>query len=191
MSQLKSRLAAATLAVMACSAAEANAEGFFEEVRLGVLEHDTDLVGSQKEDGTDYGLEVISEPLDALSFVGAPRLVVGGLVNDEGYTNQYYAGLLSRWEFAQGVLRDGDAFFLEGMAAVAYQDGKLDVTGTPEEAEWKSHGSNWGFRTGFGVGYRFNETWTVAASFNHFSNADLAEPNEGTNDVGVRIGLRF
>jgi hypothetical protein len=25
----------------------------------------------------------------------------------------------------------------------------------------------------------------------HISNADLAEPNEGSNDVGVRLGMRF
>jgi lipid A 3-O-deacylase len=98
---------------------------------------------------------------------------------------------MARGEFAPNALRDGDAFFLEGVVAAAYQDGKIDVTGTPEEAEWKSHGSHWGVRTGVGVGYRFDERWTAALSFNHFSNADTAQPNEGTNDIGLRIGLRL
>lgn len=191
MSRIKTGLLATTLAAIACSAAPAHADDFFDEIRLGILEHDTDLVGNSKEDGIDVGLEVISNPMTSLSAIGSPRLVIGALVNNEGYTNQAYVGIMSRWEFAQDVFRADDAFFLEGMVSVAYQDGKLDVTGTPEEAEWKSHGSHWGFRTGFGVGYRVDETWTVALSFNHFSNADLADPNEGTNDVGVRIGMGF
>lgn len=191
MGQRKSGLVATALAALACSAGPAAAEDFIDEIRLGVLDHDTDLVGTSKEDGIDVGIELLSHPLAALEAVGAPRFVVGGLVNSEGQTNQVYAGLMARWEFAENVLRADDAFFLEGTVAVAWHDGKRDVTGTPEEAEWKSHGSAWGIRTGFGVGYRIDERWTVALSFHHFSNADLAQPNEGTNDVGLRLGLRL
>ena len=186
-----SLLAFAAVAAMACGTEDARAEnGFIDEVRLGVLDHDTGLVGTSKEDGVDIGLEFLSRPLSSLPL-GSPRLVFGGLVNSEGQTNQSYAGLMARSEFAEDALRTGDGFFLEGTVAVAWHDGKLDVTGTPEEEEWKSHGSSWGFRTGFGVGYRIDETWTVALSFHHFSNADLAQPNEGTNDVGLRIGMGF
>ena len=186
-----SLLAFAAAAALACGTGIARAEdGFIDEVRLGVLDHDTGLVGTSKEDGVDIGLEFLSRPLP-LGLLNSPRLVFGGLVNSEGQTNQAYAGLMARWEFAENSMREGDAFFLEGMVAAAWHDGKLDVTGTPEEEEWKSHGSSWGFRTGFGVGYRIDETWTVALSFNHFSNADLAQPNEGTNDVGLRIGMGF
>lgn len=184
-------LVALTAVAMACGAGQAHAEGgFIDEVRVGVLEHDTDIVGNQKEDGIDIGFEILTHRIDALEPVGNPQFVFGGLVNSEGYTNQVYAGLQSRWEFSQGVFNANDAFFLEGMAAIAWQDGKDDVTGTPEEAEWKSHGMAWGFRTGFGVGYRFNEDWTLALSFAHFSNADLADPNEGANDIGLRLGWR-
>lgn len=191
MSQRRTGLAVTALAVLACGAAPAAAEDFIDEIRLGVLDHDTGLVGTSKEDGIDVGLELLSHPLSSLAAVGSPRFVIGGLVNSEGQTNQAYAGLLARWEFAEGVLRADDALFLEGTVAVAWHDGKRDVTGTPEEAEWKSHGSAWGFRTGFGVGYRIDERWSVALSFHHFSNADLAQPNEGTNDVGLRIGMRL
>ena len=191
MSRLTNGLLATTFAALTCGAAPAHADSFFDEVRLGILEHDTGIVGNSKEDGIDVGLELISNPLTSLSGIGSPRFVIGGLINSEGQTNQAYAGLMSRWEFADDVLRTDDAFFLEGMVAVGYVDGKLDVTGSPEEAEWKSHGSPWGFRTGFGVGYRIDDTWSVALNFAHFSNADLADPNEGANDVGLRIGMRF
>jgi lipid A 3-O-deacylase len=192
MSRYVGGVVAALVATAMCSPGSASAEdGFLEQVRLGVLEHDTGLVGTSKEDGVDVGVEVLSEPLDALRLIGAPRLVVGGLVNSEGQTNQAYVGLMGQKAFAEGVFRDGDAFFIEGLVAGAWHDGKLDVTGTPEEANWKSHGSHWAFRTGFGFGYRFNETWSVAFNFAHLSNADLAEPNEGSNDVGLRIGVNL
>lgn len=188
---VRALVASATVAASAvCGAGAARAE-VFNEVRVGVLDHDTDLVGTNKEDGFDVGVELLSPPIEALSLIGRPRAVIGAQVNSEGFTNMVYAGLQAQWEFAHGVMQADDAFFVEGVVSGAWHDGKTDVTGTPEEAEWKSHGGRFLFRTGFGVGYRFNETWSLAATFSHISNADLDDPNEGANDVGLRLGMRF
>jgi lipid A 3-O-deacylase len=186
-----SGLVVTTLAALFSTAGAAKADGPFDVVRLGVLEHDTDVVGSNKEDGTDIGLEILSAPVSQLRIIGAPRVVVGGLVNTEGQTNQIYAGLLAQWSFSKDVFRTGDAFFLEGMVGGAWHDGETDVTGTPEEQNWKSHGSELVFRTGFGVGYHINERWSLALDFAHISNADTAQPNEGANDVGLRLGYKL
>jgi lipid A 3-O-deacylase len=185
-----SALFATAAAVMLCAAPEASAQAI-SEVRVGVLDHDTGLVGSSKEDGFDVGVEILSQPIDALAFIGAPRVVGGLQLNSEGYTNQLYAGLLAQRDFADGVFTQNDAFFIEGLVAIAYHDGKIDVRSTPEDAEWKSHGSEFLFRTGFGVGYRFNDTWSLTATFAHISNANFEEPNQGSNDVGLRLGMRF
>jgi lipid A 3-O-deacylase len=186
-----SKMAAALAAALVCGVAPAHAEGFIDEVRFGAFDHDTALVGSSREDGADINLEVLSRPLSSLSLIGQPRLAIGAMLNTAGRTNEIYAGLDAQWPFATDVVRAGDAFFLEGDVGVAWHDGKIDVTGTPEAEEWKSHGSEFLFRTGFGVGYRFDETWSVALTLYHSSNANLAKPNQGSNDVGVQVGYRF
>ncbi len=184
-------LATATVAAsLMCGAGEARAQ-LIDEVRVGLLDHDTGFIGSSKEDGVDLAIEAFSQPIEALDFIGSPRVVVGAIVNSENQTNQIYAGLTAQWMFADDVFHADDGFYVEGLVAVAYHDGKVDVRSTPEDAEWKSHGSEFLFRTGFGVGYRFNETWSLTATFAHISNANLAQPNQGANDVGLRLGMRF
>ena len=169
----------------------AQAENFFEEVRVAAFDHDTGIVGSSKEDGADIGIEVLSRPISSLRLIGEPRLVFGVNVNTEGQTNQAYAGLNAQWGFASDSFRQGDSFFLEGSVGVTYHDGERDVRNTPEDAEWKSHGSSFLFRTGFGAGYRFNEHWSVSAALYHISNANTAEPNQGSNNIGLQLGYRF
>jgi len=187
---LRALIATATVAASVCVAGNANAQ-LIDEVRLGVLDHDTGLVGSSKEDGFDVGVELLSQPVEALSLIGSPRVVFGLQLNSEGFTNMAYGGLLAQRNLAEGVFSPNDAFYLEGTVGIAYHDGKRDVRLTAEDAEWKSHGSSFLFRTGFGAGYRFNETWSVTATFSHISNANTSEPNQGANDVGVRVGMRF
>jgi lipid A 3-O-deacylase len=188
-------LAGATVVATAvCGAGAAQAQDFrlIDEVRLGVLEHDTELGGGEsKEEGFDVGMEIISSPITQLSLIGSPRAVFGLQANSEGFTNMAYAGILAQKNVAEGVFSPDDAFYIEGTAAIAYHDGAIDVRLRPEDAEWKSHGSYWLFRTGFGAGYRFNERWSLTATFSHISNANLEQPNQGSNDVGLRVGMRF
>jgi lipid A 3-O-deacylase len=193
--QLTALLAGATMvAAAACGAGTAQADEFrfVDEVRLGVLEHDTSFGGGDnKEDGYDVGLELITSPIGALSWVGSPRAVFGLQVNSEGYTNMAYAGILAQKTIVDGLASENDAIYIEGTVGIAYHDGAIDVRLTPEDAEWKSHGSYWLIRSGFGVGYRFNETYSLTATFSHISNANLEEPNQGSNDLGLRFGMRF
>jgi lipid A 3-O-deacylase len=165
-------------------------DGFFNEVRLGLYDHDTGVVGSSKESGADFGLEIVSRPLITLSFA-SPMIVAGVVVNTAGQTNQLYLGLADQWEFAHSAFAPDDAFYLEGTIGADWHDGKIDVRGTPLEPKWKSHGSRVVIRTGVDLGYRIDSTWSVALSFNHISNGDLADANEGMNDLGVRVGMRF
>lgn len=191
---MRNRPASAAFGVVVCLAispkiAEADS-GIFNETRLGVYQHDTGLIGNQKESGVDFSFEVLSRPLFSLS-IGSPRVVVGSVVNTAGQTNQVYAGFADYWNFAQSVFTPGDAFFIEGTVGVDWHDGKIDVVGTPLESDWKSHGSRFLIRSGGDLGYRINPTWSVALSFNHISNADLATRNEGMNDLGLRVGMHF
>lgn len=194
MSKQRTALLAGAVAAAAafCGDARADEFRFIDEVRLGVLEHDTGLGGGDtKEEGVDVGVELLTSPIDQLSWIGSPRAVFGLQVNSEGYTNMAYAGILAQKTFAEGVFSADDAFYIEGTVGVAYHDGAIDVRLRPEDAEWKSHGSYWLIRSGFGAGYRFDERWSLTATFAHISNANLAQPNQGSNDVGLRVGMRF
>jgi lipid A 3-O-deacylase len=166
-------------------------EKFLDEIRVGLYEHDTNIIGHKKETGADFVLELLSRPIISLQFIGTPRLVVGGVINSAGQTNQAYIGLIRTWDLTHEVINSGDAIFLEGMVGGDWNDGKIDVTGTPQEQYWKSHGSHLLFRTGLNLGYRINPTWSVALSFNHISNAGLAKRNEGMNDLGLSVNMEL
>ena len=169
----------------------AQARTFFDEVRFGAYQHDTGLIGTQKEEGADFALELLSRPVTALSLIGSPRIVFGGALNTAGQTSQIYLGVDKQLDFARSVFGKNDAFFVEGTFGGDWQNGKLDVRNTPAEARWKSHGSAFLFRSGLALGYQFNETWSMAVNFNHISNANLATPNEGMNDLGLLIGMKL
>ena len=168
---------------------EAFAQGkIIDEVRFAVYQHDTPIIGSHRESGADFGIEALSTPLWSNS---APRLVLGGTVNTAGKTDEIYFGFAGTYDVFHRILTADDAFFIEGMVGGAVHDGKLDVRGTPLAQTWKSHGSRFVFHTGFDIGYRFNPTWSLALTFFHISNANLAQPNQGSNDIGLRLGYRL
>jgi len=159
------------------------------EVRFGIYDHDTDLIGSKKEGGVDLILEGLSRRITWLDFIGGPKFLLGTAVNTAGRTNQLYFGFIRSWELFQDVIKPGDAIFLEGTLGGSWHDGKLDVIGTPEEEVWKSHGSRLTFRENVGIGYRFNAKWSVTLNLNHISNAGLADPNEGMNNIGLTVNI--
>jgi lipid A 3-O-deacylase len=162
-----------------------------DEVRFGLYDHDSDLFSSKKESGADFILEVVSRRITWLEFIGGPRFLVGTAVNTAGQTNQIYLGLIRTWGLFQDVIKPGDAIFLEGTLGGSWHDGKLDVIGTPEMQDWKSHGSRLLFRENIGIGYRFNAKWSVTFNLNHISNAGLADPNEGMNDIGLTLNMKL
>jgi lipid A 3-O-deacylase len=182
-------LAGIALATVLPGTARAD-DGIFDEVRLGVYEHDASLLGHQKETGADIGAEVLLASPPPLAVIGGPRPTFGALVNTAGETDQIYGGMTWTWNFVHDVLREGDGFYVEGVLGGGWNDGKISAT--PAEAQVrKSLGSNVLFREDVDLGYRITPHWAVAVSYNHISNADLATRNEGLNDIGVRVGLKF
>ena len=165
-----------------------DADSLINELKLGVFEHDASFLGHQKESGADIGLEALFQPL---AFLWNPRPVVGGLKNTDGYTDQIYAGLTWTWDFMPNVLNDGDGLYAEATLGGGWNDGDINVTDPYESQHRKSLGSNWLFREDVDLGYHINPIWSVSVSWNHISNADLAVRNEGINDVGLRLGMKF
>jgi lipid A 3-O-deacylase len=166
------------------------ADGFIDEVRLGVYEHDISLFGHQKESGIDTGAEILFPSPDFLSLIGGPRPVIGGLVNSKGETDQAYLGLTWTWDFWHGAFKDDDGFYVEGTLGGGWNDG-LSAAPPAEAQTRKSLGSSILFREDVDIGYRLTPSWSIALSYNHISNADLGNRNEGLNDLGGRIGFKF
>jgi lipid A 3-O-deacylase len=178
-------------ALAAALPGSAQAGGLIDEVQLGVYEHDASVLGHQKEHGEDIGLEVLFASPDFLGIIGSPRPTLGGLVNTNGQTDQIYFGPTWTWTFLHNVLASGDGFYVSGTLGGGLNNGHINVTGPVESQREKSLGSNVLFREDLDLGYRFTPNWSIAVSYNHISNADLAMRNEGLNDIGVRIGLTF
>jgi lipid A 3-O-deacylase len=183
---------AAMAAFLLPRAALADSSPWADEVRFGVYQHDSGWIGTHKENGTDFALEVLSRPVTALWLIGTPRLVLGGALNTAGKTSQVYVAIDKQLDLFKQVFSREDAVFVEGTIGGVWHNGKLNVSNNPSlDAHWKSHGSRFLFRPGLAVGYRFNERWSLAASLNHISNANLAKPNQGMNDIGLLLGMRF
>ena len=164
--------------------------GPLSEIRFGAYDHDVSLLGHQKETGADINGEILLNSPSLLAIIGAPRPTFGGLVNTAGETDQVYAGLTWTWDFVHNVFRDQDGFYVEGVLGGGVNDGKINATPAESQVR-KSLGSNVLFREDVDVGYRFTPHWALAISYNHISNADLAERNEGLNDIGLRLGFKF
>jgi lipid A 3-O-deacylase len=184
---------AALLCVALPAFAQVDGDGLITEFKIGAFDHDAPLGGHQKETGADVGGEILFQPVDFLDFIGigSPRPILGGLVNSAGQTNQVYTGLTFTFDFAADVLRDGDGFFAEATVGGGLNDGKINVTDPVKSQEEKSLGSNVLFREDLDIGYRVTQRVSIAFSYNHISDADLAQRNEGLNDVGVRLGIKF
>jgi lipid A 3-O-deacylase len=182
--------AAVILALIPTAAGAADGT-LVDELRFGVYQHDASVFGHQKETGADIGAELLFASPQFLKPVYAPRPVVGFLANTAGETNQVYMGLTWTWDFVRDVLRPGDGFYVEGTLGGGWNDGKTNVRDPAEQDKHKSLGSHFLFREDVDLGYRVSPAWSVAISYNHISNADLASRNEGLNDIGLRVGYRF
>jgi lipid A 3-O-deacylase len=151
------------------------------ELRAGVLAHDVpDLwAGFSLEGGVDINAELLfGRGLPVLG--GTVRPALGVSVNTEGFTSRGY--LDARWEIEW---RDG--LFLGLGLGAAVHNGELDA-GEPDR---KALGSRVLFHIPIELGYRFDARNSISVYFEHVSNWDLAEANEGLDAIGVRYGRRF
>ena len=190
----RTSVAVATLAVALAAAIPGVARadgGLIDEFKVAAYEHDASVFGHQKETGADVGGEILFTSPDFLEIIGSPRPILGGVVNSAGQTSQVYTGLTFTYDFLENFLSTGDGFFVEGTLGGGLNDGKINVTDPVQSQREKSLGSNVLFREDADIGYRFTPRLSIALSYNHISNADLATRNEGINDIGVRFGIKF
>lgn len=174
-----------TAGALVLAAATAHAQGIVDEFRVGVLAHDVGVFGGSVEDGPDINAELRFVSPQFLSAVWSPRPHLGVDANVAGDTSQLYFGFT--WEFMLWRTGAADGLFIDASLGGAVHNGKLDTT----EADRKSLGSRLLFRESVELGYRFADVHSLSSMFDHISNANLADRNEGLDSFGIRYGLKF
>jgi lipid A 3-O-deacylase len=183
-------------AIFVVSDPAAFADGLIDEVKVGVLAYDVGFVGPSIDPGAAINGEVLfrsiqwfidRQNLRWLNDLLAPRPTIGTTINTAGDMNFYYAGLTWNADLFGDVFRPDDGIFADFGFGGAIQDGHVGSE-IPGEI---SFGSRALFHLSGELGYRFDPQISIALYYEHFSNADLAEPNPGVNNIGLRFGYRF
>jgi lipid A 3-O-deacylase len=169
----------------------------FNEIRAGVLAHDVSLLGHGKEHGVDANAELLlASPVSdtALNDVGRswrwllqPRPHLGASVNTAGATSQIYFGITDTAVLARSAVLPGDLIFFSLGFGPAFNNGHISTS----QDYRKSLGSNVLFHPILDLGWQVTPTLSVSLVYDHSSNAGLASRNEGLNNLGVRVGMRF
>ena len=111
---------------------------------------------------------------------GTIRPALGGSINTVGDTSKLYAGMRWQYEHSSGL------FAGIGLGG-AIHDGKLHL----HQSDRKALGSRVLFHIPVELGYRFTAKASLSVFFDHVSNANLADANEGMDTLGGRLGYRF
>ena len=163
--------------------------GPIEEVRGGVYAQGCCGFGSDKEQGVAFNGEAVFSSPRFLSILGSPRPIVGATVaTDSDATSQAYAGLDWKIDFTS-------RWFVTGGIGATIHNGETDRYDAAVDAARVSNTVFYGcrvlFRVAGDVGYRLTDHLSASFHWNHISNADLCSDNEGLDQMGLRLGVRF
>lgn len=78
------------------------------------------------------------------------------------------------------------SLFIEASLAVAANNGFSE----PRQGR-AALGCRGGFREELGVGWRFDEAWSLIAMIEHYSNAHMCNHNRGLTNLGFMLGRTF
>jgi len=151
------------------------------EALLGILSYDTGLFSTHDYHGIVINGEVLFPSPDYLAWAGSPRPQIGFDATFAADPVHFiYAGL--NWEF-----HIASRFYLSANVGGAI----TTASNLKDPVGYKPLGSRALFHLGLGLGYDLNRHTTLQLYADHFSNADLTQPNAGAEDAGVRLGYRF
>lgn len=179
------RIVAATLSLLVLGHSTALADegiaGVVHEVKMGILAHDIGGLwsGFNREEGADLNLEAILTPSITFWTITL-RPAIGVSVNTSGDTSKIYLDARFEHNFEGGV------FVALGVGAAVHDGEKHRV-----RRDRKALGSEVLFHFPVEIGYRFDDHNSVSVFFDHISNANLADRNEGMDTLGLRYGYRF
>ncbi len=167
-------------------------DGFLSEVRLGALDHDLGLFGSQRESGLNLNMELLFVAPGVFEIIWLPRPHFGVTVNTEDDTSFLYTGFT--WDIANIAERTfgwkvWEPLLIEGVLGLALHNGELSLSSGQTSA--KALGCRVLFREALSVGVRFWTYHSLSLSLDHISNAGICSDNDGLETLGIRYGYRF
>ena len=173
-------LAAAVLGLLALPFSALAQSSWLYEVRGGVLAHDVPIVAAgHYENGVSLNAELAFAP--SLSLLGGNiRPVLGGTFTTNQGTSWAY--LDARWEWQVDRL-----FFGIGVGPSIHTGDELYYSSPGQ----KGLGSRVLFHVPLEVGFQITPTTRIELYYEHASNAFLAYPNPGMDNIGGRLAYRF
>lgn len=162
--------------------ASMGAPAVLSELRVGVFAHDP---AGREIGGADVNVEALFVkpflPADPVLAFLVPRLHLGATVNTAGRTSQAYAGLTWSYDITSRL-------FAEISFGVATHNGEAGRIVPHDRA---ALGCRALFRESASVGYRLDRSWSVMATVEHVSNANLCNDNHGLTNYGARLSYAF
>lgn len=160
------------------------AQSVFSEVRLGGFYHG---LGNPERGGADVNGEILTRKVlqveDHFWSLFVPRFHLGATINTGGRTSLGYFGLTWTYDVLPRI-------FVEASFGGSVNNG---YTGREPVVPFDHAklGCPTLFRESASVGYRFTEQWSIMATLEHASNANLCTYNRGMTNVGLRLGYSF
>ena len=162
--------------------------GGIDEIRAGASIQSVSGIADNLEDGVALSGEIIFDSPKPLKWLFNARPHLGASVAlDEAATSYGYAGLtwrlrapMSRFYFDAGVggaVHNGETSF----------DPAIHIP-RPDSAFLGCRGL---FRLHATPGVRILPRTTLSIQYEHLSNAGICDENEGLDNLGVRLGVRF
>jgi len=188
--KIKVRTLISIIAIIVCAviihptpgdSAEESEFSYLYAIRGGILVHDIGILGSSKENGVDFNLEVILKSPELLKCIWAPHPHLGIAIHSQGETHQIYSGLTWEEQFCNN-------FFINLGLGLTLHSGNLKCSHGCHDKEL---GSALLFREALEAGYQISRHHTLSLIFFHISNARLYSENDGMNHLGVRYGYSF
>lgn len=160
------------------------------ELRLGLHAHDVHHAAlpfsvsewklNQIED-ISFDVLFHSPDFDAFRWIGSPRPEVGATINLDGQDSMAHLGLT--WQLP---IFD-TPIYLEGTFGAAVHNGAL----TGAAPGRKNFGCQVNFYERFGVGAHISENATATLTYEHTSNNEWCQANDGLSNFGLRLGWKF
>jgi hypothetical protein len=164
--------------------------GVIDELRFGLHAHDVDYAGLPFRVGEwhlnqieDISFDVLftSPDLDVFRWVGAPRPELGVTLNLDGQESLAHLGLT--WQLP---IFD-TPIYLEGTLGAAAHTG-YNYNAPPG---FKNFGCTVNFYQRYGIGARLGENATATLTYEHSSNNNACDANDGLSNFGLRMGWKF
>ena len=185
-----SRPLMAAALIVGALAGPAQAQDFgLEELRAGVFYHSA--YGGFLPTGPNWDLSRLedvkfaalfaSPDIAAFEWIGSPRPEIGATLSLAGRENLVHANL--NWQIP---VFDTPLYLELGFGA-AVTDGAL--TGATRPA--RNFGCSFNFYEAAGIGAHVSDNVTLTLRYEHMSNLEICQPNDGLSNLGLMIGFSF